>query len=113
MAVEAAHAIDARGTVKAGRPRTIVDVAGTIGTGPSVDTDAGEAPDAVGASGAVLAHGGAQGALVHVLFAEEARVHGRAPARVGVDAVHACAAVQALVPQAVVDVLLAVNSSKS
>lgn len=107
-AVEAAHPIDASGPVEAGGSGAVVDVDGAVGAGPAVDADTGESSHAVGARGAVLAHGGPGGALVHVLLAEATRVRGRAFAHVGVDAIDAGGAVLALVAGAVVDVFLAV-----
>lgn len=112
MAVEATNSVDAGGAVEAGGAGTVVDVLRAHGAVPAVDADAGIATDDVGARGSVLADRRPLGALVDVLLAITAGVGGRAPARVPVDAVHARAAVLALVRRAVVDVLLAVQSTK-
>lgn len=56
LAQEAAHAINACGSVKAGRAHTVVNVHTAIRPRPSVDADTGIATDHVRTGGTVLAH---------------------------------------------------------
>lgn len=77
FAVEASDPVDARRPVEAGGVGAIVDVDGTIRTGPAVHAYAGVAAHAVRASGPVLANGRTLGTLVHVLLAEPTHVRRR------------------------------------
>lgn len=113
LTVEAAHPVDARGAVEARGPGAVVDVHGTVLSGPAVDAYAVVRAQRVGARRAVVAHARPHRALVHVHLARVARPLGGTRARVAVHAVHARAAVETGVRYAVVDVLLAVLSAET
>jgi hypothetical protein len=107
-AVEAAHSVDASGAIEASSASAVIDIDAAVGASPAVNTDAGEAANGVGASGAVLAHAGPLSALVHVLLAQLPHVRGRTHARVPVDVVDTRRPVLAQVARTIVDVLLTV-----
>lgn len=108
LAVEAADSVDAGGAVETGGAGAVVDVGGTVGSGPAVDADAGEAAGRVGAGGAVVTDARPQRALVDVLFAKLAGVRRRTLTVVAVDEVDASGAVLAQVARTVVNIFFAV-----
>lgn len=93
LTVEAAHPVDARGAIKASGPSTVVNVHGTVLSGPAVDAYTVIRAQRVGARRAVVAHARPHRALVHVHLARITRPLGGTRARVAVNAVHARAAV--------------------
>lgn len=111
--IETAHPVNTGGPIETSCPCTIIDVHRTVRPCPPVDADAGEAAHTVGAGSAVLAHRRTQRTFVHVLLTESSRVRGGTLARVTVDAVDARGAVLALMARTVVNVLLAILTTKT
>lgn len=111
--IETAHAIQARRPIEAGRVHAVVDVLATVRSRPAVHADARIAAVRVRARRPILADGRTHRALVHIVLAVFAHVIVGALAAIGVDGVHAGAAVLAEMTGTVVDVLLAVGALES
>jgi hypothetical protein len=112
-AIEAAHPINASGTIEASSTCTVIDIDTTVRACPAIDTDAREATDGVGASGTILTHTGSLSTLVHILLTQLAHVCGRTQAGVPVDIIYTCRPVLAQVARTIINILLAVFATVS
>ena len=101
---EAAHPVDARRPVEAGRARAIVDVHAAIGPRPAVHAYARVASMTVRTRGTVVTEGRPYRAFVDVVLALGPGERGRTEARVLVHPVNARSSVLAQIAHAVVDV---------
>lgn len=107
-AVEAAHPINASGTIEASSTCAVINIDTTVWACPAINTDAWEATDGVRASGTILTHTGSLSTLIHILLAQLSHVRGWAQAGVPVDIVHTCSPILAQVARTIINVLLAV-----
>lgn len=109
LAIEAANAIDARGSVETGRLFAVIRVVAAVQARPAIHADAAVRSVSVCTGGSVLAHRMIPlGALVHIVLAESAREVRWTAAGVVRDAIDAGSSVLAKMSQAIVVVLFAV-----
>lgn len=66
--VEAAHAVNASGSIETGCPGAVINVGTAIWAGPPVHANARESTYSIGTSGTILTHARSMAAFIHILF---------------------------------------------
>lgn len=103
------NAVDACGTLGAGRRGTVINVLRAVGPTPAVNTHADVAANQVGASPSILASVWLQAALVDVFGTVLASPLWGALTVVGINPIHADSSISTLMTRTVVNIVLTVS----